>query len=77
MRTASAKSQMPVGIRQLEALVRLSMAHAKLKLKEAVEIEDIEEVEKLIIIMYKGFGQSLDGQSIQEQISYPLYSIQL
>ena len=70
MRTASAKSQMPVGIRQLEALVRLSMAYAKLKLKETVDVEDIEEIEKLIITMYKGFGQSLDGQSIQEQIYF-------
>ena len=69
MRTASAKSQMPVGTRQLEALVRLSMAHAKLHLKETIDVEDIEAVENLIKKMYEGFGLSLDT-NIQQQIYF-------
>ena len=69
MRTASAKSQMPVGTRQLEALVRLSMAHAKLHLKDCIDVEDVEAVEDLIKKMYQGFGLSLDT-NIQQQIYF-------
>jgi len=69
MRTASAKSQMPVGTRQLEALVRLSMAHAKLHLKEKIDVSDVEAVETLIKKMYEGFGLSLDT-NIQQQIYF-------
>ena len=70
MRNTSAKSKIPVGIRQLEALVRLSMAYAKLNLKEEVCVEDVERVEKLIKKMYEGFGQSLENETIQQQIYF-------
>ena len=70
MRTASAESEMPVGTRQLEALVRLSMAYAKLHLREEVSISDIEHIEDLIKSMYEGFGQSLDTGSLQKQIYF-------
>ena len=70
MRNASAKSQMPVGTRQLEALVRLSMAHAKLHLRAEVNVDDVNKVEGLIKLMYEAFGQSLEGGSIQQQIFF-------
>ena len=70
MRSASAQSEMPVGTRQLEALVRLSMAYAKLNLREEVRISDIENIESLIKIMYEAFGQSLDTGSLQQQIFF-------
>ena len=70
MRKASASSDMPVGTRQLEALVRLSMAHAKLYLREKVTIFDVERIEKLVISMYESFGQSLTKGSIQQQIYF-------
>jgi|TARA_R110000824_G_scaffold72633_2_gene185297 replicative DNA helicase Mcm len=70
MRNSSSESKMPVGIRQLEALVRMSMAYAKLNLKESVTIDDVQSVERLIKIMYEGFGQSLDKQSVQQQIYF-------
>ena len=64
MRSVSAESEMPVGTRQLEALVRLSSAYAKLHLRERVEISDIENVEILMKSMYEAFGQSLDAGTI-------------
>ena len=70
MRSASAQSEMPVGTRQLEALVRLSMAYSKLNLREEVRISDIENIESLIKIMYEAFGQSLDTGSLQQQIFF-------
>ena len=70
MRSASAQSEMPVGTRQLEALVRLSMAYAKLNLREEVGVHDIESVERLIKVMYEAFGQSLDTGSLQQQIFF-------
>ena len=70
MRSASAQSEMPVGTRQLEALVRLSMAYAKLNLREEVGVSDIESVERLIKVMYEAFGQSLDTGSLQQQIFF-------
>ena len=70
MRSVSAESEMPVGTRQLEALVRLSSAYAKLHLRERVEISDIENVEILMKSMYEAFGQSLDAGTIQKQIYF-------
>ena len=70
MRTASAKSQMPVGTRQLEALVRLSMAYAKMHFRNEVLVDDILKVELLINEMYEAFGQSLGKGSIQQQIYF-------
>ena len=61
---------MPVGTRQLEALVRLSMAHAKLHLRAEVNVDDVNKVEGLIKLMYEAFGQSLEGGSIQQQIFF-------
>ena len=70
MRNSSNQSKMPVGVRQLEALVRMSMAYAKLNLKEVVTIDDVYSVEALIRTMYEAFGQSLDKQSVQQQIYF-------
>ena len=70
MRKASSQSQMPVGTRQLEALVRLSMAYAKLNLRNEVIIEDVLNVELLINDMYEAFGLSLERNNIQQQIYF-------
>ena len=52
----SSNSELNIGIRQLEALIRLSMAHAKLKFKEIVELEDINAVKELLVDMFNNFG---------------------
>ena len=51
----TSNEQFNIGIRQLEALIRLSMAHAKLQFKNEVDIEDIEAVRGLLINMYDNF----------------------
>lgn len=49
-----------VGVRQLEALARLSTAHAKLLFKKQVEISDVEVVERLLKKMYESLGIKMD-----------------
>ena len=64
----SSNNQFNVGIRQLEALIRLSMAHAKLRLKSNVELEDIVAVKDLLISMYKNFDIDIAGGGVQSQL---------
>lgn len=52
----SSNSELNIGIRQLEALIRLSMAHAKLRFKEHVELDDINAVKDLLVDMFNNFG---------------------
>ena len=55
----SSNSELNIGIRQLEALIRLSMAHAKLRFKQNVELEDINAVKNLLVDMFNNFGIDL------------------
>jgi len=60
LRRASLKQDTtPVGIRQLEALVRLSMAYSKWHFREVVTIEDIEEVIRLYTASHASYGVDL------------------
>ena len=49
-----------IGARQLEALVRLSAAHAKLFFRDEVTIEDVSAVQEILKDMYGRFGISLE-----------------
>ena len=49
-----------IGARQLEALVRLSAAHAKLFFRTEVIIDDVTAIEDMLKDMYGKFGISLD-----------------
>lgn len=61
MRALSASNEsLAVGIRQLEALARLSTAHAKLLFKNTVDISDVLIVEALLKTMFKSLGVTLD-----------------
>jgi len=61
MRKAGENSDsVPVGIRQLEALVRLSMAHAKWHLRDTVTVVDIDSVINLYKASYKSYNIDLD-----------------
>jgi len=61
MRKAAEKHDtVPVGIRQLEALIRLSMAHAKWGFKKVVEVEDIDEVIRLYKASFLSYGIDLE-----------------
>jgi replicative DNA helicase Mcm len=68
MRNVSAKSDIPIGTRQLEAIVRLSMAYAKLHFKEEVEPEDINIIKILLEKQYESFGSSISKGGVQTQI---------
>lgn len=59
MRSLSKPDELPVGIRQLEALVRLSYALAKLKMKDEVELQDVNIIKQLIESMYNTFDLSI------------------
>ena len=67
LRQAS-NTQFTVGIRQLEALIRLSMAHAKLKFKPVVDIEDVTVIKELLISMYMNFDIDLKAGGTQSKL---------
>ena len=67
LRQAS-NTQFTVGIRQLEALIRLSMAHAKLKFKPVVDIEDVTVIKELLISMYLNFDIDLKAGGTQSKL---------
>jgi len=64
----SSNEQFNIGIRQLEALIRLSMAHAKLKLKNDVEVEDIMAVRQLLVNMYSNFDIDIASGGTQNKL---------
>tara|TARA_B100000470_G_scaffold218132_1_gene203219 strand:- start:21 stop:1970 length:1950 start_codon:yes stop_codon:yes gene_type:complete len=67
LRQAS-NTQFTVGIRQLEALIRLSMAHAKLKFKPIVDISDVVVIKELLISMYMNFDIDLKAGGTQSKL---------
>ena len=67
LRQAS-NTQFTVGIRQLEALIRLSMAHAKLKFKPIVDIDDVNVIKELLISMYLNFDIDLKAGGTQSKL---------
>ena len=64
----SSNTQFTVGIRQLEALIRLSMAHAKLKFKPVVDIDDVTVIKELLISMYLNFDIDLKAGGTQSKL---------
>ena len=60
--------QFTVGIRQLEALIRLSMAHAKLKFKPIVDLDDVTVIKELLISMYMNFDIDLKAGGTQSKL---------
>ena len=68
MRSKSKNNSITVGVRQLEALVRLSMARAKLLLKSQVDVEDVDDVTELLKSSYRSLDLDLDlGDSMTQQ----------
>ena len=56
-----------IGARQLEALVRLSAAHAKLFFRTEVTVDDVTAIQDLLKDMYAKFGISLEvGQKFNQ-----------
>ena len=72
MRTASANEVdcLPIGTRQLEAIVRLSQAHAKLFFRETIQDDDVDCVTELLKDSFKTFGLSVeDGGGVNADIT--------
>lgn len=56
-----------VGTRQLEALVRLTMAHAKILQKPITDKSDVDCVKRIIDGMFKQFNVNMNGQQTYTQ----------
>jgi len=54
------QQKLPVGVRQLEAIVRMSTAHAKLMLRSIVLPEDVDAIQKILSESLSSFGLDLD-----------------
>ena len=65
MRSASSNEAdcLPIGTRQLEAIVRLSQAHAKLFFRETVQDDDVDCVTDLLKESFRTFGISVDDNT--------------
>lgn len=68
-KASSSNDGIAIGTRQLEGIMRLAYAHAKLMLKDSVDHEDLEIVTGLMKSAYKSLKIDLDkGESIQNQL---------
>ena len=45
----SGRGQISAYPRQLESLIRLAEAHARMRLSETVEVEDVQEARRLVV----------------------------
>tara|TARA_R110002020_G_scaffold11474_3_gene43161 strand:+ start:3004 stop:4965 length:1962 start_codon:yes stop_codon:yes gene_type:complete len=68
MRALAVQDDVVVGIRQLEALVRLSSAYAKLKLKDIVDDECVDEVQVMLEDAFKRINPSFGSSGYQAQL---------
>lgn len=59
------EEHLPMEERQLEGLIRLATAHAKLHLKDRVDVSDVEVVIKLYKESLESFGLSTESDQIQ------------
>jgi len=62
------ESALAIGTRQLEALIRLSMAHAKLLFKKTVDVEDVRAVRDILSEMFITFGLDMDKGSFDQSL---------
>ncbi len=60
---------LPMETRQLEGLIRLSTAHAKLRCKELVEVSDVDAIILLYIASLHSFGLKTDESSVQSVLT--------
>jgi len=60
---------LPIGTRQLEAIVRLSQAHAKLYFRDTVVTEDVDCVFELLKDTYKSFEMDIETGSYNADIT--------
>lgn len=67
-KASKSNSGLAIGTRQLEGIMRLAYAHAKLMMKDEVDSEDLKIVTNLLKSSYKSLNVDLDsGETIQDQ----------
>ena len=62
------ESALAIGTRQLEALIRLSMAHAKLLFKPQADVEDVRAVRDILNEMFATFGLDMDKGKFDQSL---------
>ena len=67
--SSSEADTLPIGTRQLEAIVRLSQAHAKLYFRDVVTEEDVDCVFELLKDTYKSFEMDIETGSYNADIT--------
>jgi len=67
--SSSEVDTLPIGTRQLEAIVRLSQAHAKLYFRDTVVAEDVDCVFDLLKDTYKSFEMDIETGSYNADIT--------
>jgi replicative DNA helicase Mcm len=61
-------SPVPITARQIDGLVRLAEAHAKLRLKETVDLEDVRVAKELLLYCLKQIGMDPETKKIDIDI---------
>ena len=62
------ESALAIGTRQLEALIRLSLAHAKLLFKSEADLEDVHSVKDVLGDMFETFGLDMDKGKFDQSL---------
>ena len=62
------ESALAIGTRQLEALIRLSFAHAKLLFKSEADLEDVHSVKDVLGDMFETFGLDMDKGKFDQSL---------
>ena len=62
------ESALAIGTRQLEALIRLSLAHAKLLFKAEADVEDVHSVKAVLGNMFETFGLDMDKGKFDQSL---------
>tara|TARA_B110000495_G_scaffold1954_1_gene1508 strand:+ start:736 stop:3102 length:2367 start_codon:yes stop_codon:yes gene_type:complete len=64
------ENNLTIGLRQLESIIRLSTAHAKLLLKEQVDISDVNAVRDIVSESYDSFGYDLKKGEVNQDLLF-------
>ena len=62
------ESALAIGTRQLEALIRLSLAHAKLLFKSEADLVDVHSVKDVLGDMFETFGLDMDKGKFDQSL---------
>ncbi len=64
------EKNLTIGLRQLESIIRLATAHAKLLLKKEVDVSDVNAVRDIISASYDSFGYDLKKGEVNQDLLF-------